>query len=386
MLAPGYLPFVPQGVPPGASSLLLPVDAYILTGRKDRISMSSATAVRLPLRSEGVSAGAAAARLKAHCRFAQTRLIRLLEVCKTYTVGEVEVPALSGVSLDIEQGEYVALMGPSGSGKTTLMNTLGCLDRPTAGSYLLEGKEVAKMSGDERARLRNQKIGFVFQNFNLLARTTALENVELPLLYGRQVRGRQRRQRAWQLLRKVGLESRTDHKPSQLSGGQQQRVAIARAGEQTAYPVGRRAHGKHRLAHQPRGDGLVSAAQRGRRDHDCSGDARSGRGEARAAQVVLRDGRIICDSTDFAPPPRSCTSRKMNRHETCPVVDGRLGGRRPAPPRSCTNRKMNRHETGPVLDGRLGDRGGAGAVGYSAFAPNRRWPRRTGWRRCGEAT
>ena len=120
-------------------------------------------------------------------------------------------------------------MGPSGSGKTTLMNTLGCLDRPTAGSYLLEGEEVAKMSGDERARLRNQKIGFVFQNFNLLARTTALENVELPLLYGRQVRGRQRRQRAWQLLRKVGLESRTDHKPSQLSGGQQQRVAIARA-------------------------------------------------------------------------------------------------------------------------------------------------------------
>ena len=110
-------------------------------------------------------------------------LIQLHDICKTYTLGEVEVHALQGVSLDIDRGEYVALMGPSGSGKTTLMNTLGCLDRPSSGSYLLEGEEVVEMSGDQRARLRNRKIGFVFQNFNLLSRTSALENVELPLLY-----------------------------------------------------------------------------------------------------------------------------------------------------------------------------------------------------------
>ena len=110
-------------------------------------------------------------------------LIQLRDIRKTYTLGEVEVHALRSVSLDIDRGEYVALMGPSGSGKTTLMNTLGCLDHPTSGSYLLEGEEVVEMSGDQRARLRNRKIGFVFQNFNLLSRTSALENVELPLLY-----------------------------------------------------------------------------------------------------------------------------------------------------------------------------------------------------------
>ena len=157
------------------------------------------------------------------------QLISLHEIRKTYTLGEVEVHALQGVTLDIDHGEFVALMGPSGSGKTTLMNTLGCLDHPTSGSYRLDGEEVMEMSGDQRARLRNRKIGFVFQSFNLLARTTAAENVELPMLYSARLRGAQRRQRVKSLLEKVGLESRADHQPSQLSGGQQQRVAIARA-------------------------------------------------------------------------------------------------------------------------------------------------------------
>ncbi|MHB1036167.1 MAG: ABC transporter ATP-binding protein [Pirellulales bacterium] len=156
-------------------------------------------------------------------------LIKLHEVRKVYQLDETEVEALRGVSLTIEQGEYVALMGPSGSGKSTLMNTLGCLDRPTSGSYLLDGLEVVKMSRDARARLRNQKIGFVFQNFNLLARTSALENVELPLLYSRNVTSRQRHQRAVEVLARVGLADRMGHHPGQLSGGQQQRVAIARA-------------------------------------------------------------------------------------------------------------------------------------------------------------
>ena len=156
-------------------------------------------------------------------------LIQLREICKTYRRGEVEVHALAGVSLDIEQGEYLALMGPSGSGKSTLMNSIGCIDRPTSGSYLLDGAEVVKMSLDERARLRNRKIGFVFQNFNLLARISALENVELPMLYSRRLRGRRRHEHARQLLNRVGLDARMDHYPTQLSGGEQQRVAIARA-------------------------------------------------------------------------------------------------------------------------------------------------------------
>lgn len=156
-------------------------------------------------------------------------LIRLREVRKVYSLGEMQVEALRGVSLDIEQGEYVALMGPSGSGKSTLMNTLGCLDRPSGGSYLLDGHEVVTMPADGRAQLRNRKIGFVFQNFNLLARTSALENVELPLLYSHATSGRQRHRRATEMLNRVGLAERMDHHPGQLSGGQQQRVAIARA-------------------------------------------------------------------------------------------------------------------------------------------------------------
>jgi len=156
-------------------------------------------------------------------------LIVVSDVAKVYELGSVRVEALRGVSLAIRRGEYVALVGPSGSGKSTLMNTLGCLDRPTAGSYLLDGREVTRLSKDERAAVRNRHLGFVFQNFNLLARTTALENVELPMIYARGVPARERRRRAVEALESVGLGDRLDHHPSQLSGGQQQRVAIARA-------------------------------------------------------------------------------------------------------------------------------------------------------------
>ena len=156
-------------------------------------------------------------------------LIEVQNVTKVYRLGDTHVHALAGVSLTIERGEYVSLIGPSGSGKSTLMNTLGCLDRPTAGSYRLDGVEVSTMTAEQRARLRNSSIGFVFQNFNLLNRTSAIENVELPLLYNRQVSRRERTRRAKELLERIGLADRLHHHPGQLSGGQQQRVAIARA-------------------------------------------------------------------------------------------------------------------------------------------------------------
>ncbi len=156
-------------------------------------------------------------------------LIELRNLSKTYDLGEVQVMALRGVSLDIREGEFVALIGPSGSGKSTLMNTLGCLDRPTQGSYRLAGEEVAGLNPEQLAQIRNRRIGFVFQNFNLLSRTTALENVEVPLLYNASCPRWQRKKRATELLERVGLGNRLDHRPNQLSGGQQQRVAIARA-------------------------------------------------------------------------------------------------------------------------------------------------------------
>jgi len=156
-------------------------------------------------------------------------LIELNKVRKTYDLGEVKVHALLETTLNIDKGEYVALLGPSGSGKSTLMNTLGCLDRPTTGSYVLDGTEVATMGRNERAGIRNRHLGFVFQNFNLLNRTSALENVELPLLYGSGLSRRDRKQRSKEMLELVGLGDRIDHHPGQLSGGQQQRVAIARS-------------------------------------------------------------------------------------------------------------------------------------------------------------
>jgi putative ABC transport system ATP-binding protein len=227
-------------------------------------------------------------------------LIQLRDIEKTYSLGEVEVRALQGVSLDVDCGEYVALMGASGSGKTTLMNVLGCLDRPTGGSYLLDGEEVAEMSGDERARLRNRKIGFVFQSFNLLPRTSALENIELPLLYSGQYRGKRRRQRVQSLLGKVGLESRADHHSSQLSGGQQQRVAIARAMANEPSIL---------LADEPTGnlDSHTSAEVMelfGNLNRDdgitivvVTHDQEVARHARRA--VVIRDGSIVCDTTEF---------------------------------------------------------------------------------------
>jgi putative ABC transport system ATP-binding protein len=155
-------------------------------------------------------------------------VIGLSGVTKVYDTGDVKLRALDGISLDVQEGEFIAVMGSSGSGKSTLMNIVGCLDRPTAGSYVLAGRQVSGMSRGELARIRNRVLGFVFQQFNLLSRTSALENVELPLEYAG-VRSKDRRRRANEALARVGLGHRIDHHPNQLSGGQQQRVAIARA-------------------------------------------------------------------------------------------------------------------------------------------------------------
>ena len=227
-------------------------------------------------------------------------LIKLRDVCKTYCLGEATVEALRGVSLAIERGEYVALMGPSGSGKSTLMNTLGCLDRPTSGSYLLDGEEVSNMPRNARARLRNRKIGFVFQNFNLLNRTNALENVELPLLYARWMSGSERRRRAVEMLQHLGLADRMDHHPGQLSGGQQQRVAIARALVNKPAVL---------MADEPTGN---LDTRTSKEIMQLFRELNENRGitiilvthEQDIAQcakriVVLRDGKIVCDTPDF---------------------------------------------------------------------------------------
>jgi putative ABC transport system ATP-binding protein len=227
-------------------------------------------------------------------------LIEIRDVCKTYDLGEVKVEALRNASLTIEQGEYVAIIGPSGSGKSTLMNMLGCLDRPTSGSYKLGGEEVAAMSADERASIRNRRIGFVFQNFNLLARTTALENVELPMLYAKGISAAERRRRALEKLELVGLANRLDHHPTQLSGGQQQRVAIARALVNEPSIL---------LGDEPTGN-LDSKTNREviNMFRDLNEKARitvllvtHNEAVARNAKrmIVLRDGGIVCDTTDF---------------------------------------------------------------------------------------
>jgi putative ABC transport system ATP-binding protein len=228
-------------------------------------------------------------------------LIELTDVCKTYDLGEVKVEALKGATLQIERGEYIALIGPSGSGKSTLMNTLGCLDRPTSGSYKLAGDEVATMSRDERAVIRNQRIGFVFQNFNLLARTTALENVELPLLYSKGISARERRRRAIDKLTLVGLADRLDHHPSQLSGGQQQRVAIARAlvnepailmaDEPTGNLDTRTSREVIALFNQLNLEQKITVILV-THDQDVARNARR--------TIVLRDGYVVADTADFA--------------------------------------------------------------------------------------
>src|SRR3954454_7106650 len=157
-------------------------------------------------------------------------IISVRDLTKTYQVGDIEVRALRGASLDVHRGEFVCVTGPSGSGKSTFMHIIGCLDRPTSGQYWLDGQDVSRMSKNQLAEVRNNKIGFVFQGFNLLSRTSAIDNVELPLLYsGSSIKAAERRRRALEALEAVGLGQRSDHHPNQLSGGQQQRVAIARA-------------------------------------------------------------------------------------------------------------------------------------------------------------
>jgi putative ABC transport system ATP-binding protein len=227
-----------------------------------------------------------------------SEVIRVENLHKTYRMGDVEVPALRGINLTIERGDFVAVMGSSGSGKSTLMNILGCLDRPTVGKYYLDGEEVGSLSADEWAYIRNKRIGFVFQGFNLLSRTTALENVELPMMYNGFV-AKDRHRRAVEVLSLVGLGERLDHTPNRLSGGQQQRVAIARALVNKPSLI---------LADEPTGNldsatsgEILDLFQRLNIDQgisiilvthepDIAGHARR--------QIVFRDGLVISDKTN----------------------------------------------------------------------------------------
>ena len=228
-------------------------------------------------------------------------LIRLQGVRKLYDMGAEQVRALNGVDLEVERGEYVAIMGPSGSGKSTLMNLLGCLDTPSEGSYVLNGTAVEKLDDEELAAIRNREIGFVFQTFNLLARTDALQNVELPLIYSGVPR-RERRERALEALRRVGLGDRVHHQPNELSGGQRQRVAVARALVNSPSIL---------LADEPTGnlDSATSTEIMGLFDelhragntvilvtHELDIAAHAER------RILLRDGRVVADERTVAAP------------------------------------------------------------------------------------
>lgn len=243
-------------------------------------------------------------------------LIELRDVSKVYDLGEVKVEALKDVSLNIDQGEYVALVGQSGSGKSTLMNTLGCLDTPTAGSYRLADREVSDLNRGDRARIRNERIGFVFQNFNLLPRTSAIENVELPLLYAGELSAGQRRHRAIEMLELVDLGDRMDHHPGQLSGGQQQRVAIARAlvnepsilmaDEPTGNLDSRTSRDVidlFRRLNDESGITLILVTH----DQDIAGNAKR--------IIVLRDGGIVQDTTDIKQALKALHSAKSFQPE-----------------------------------------------------------------------
>jgi ABC-type lipoprotein export system ATPase subunit len=255
-------------------------------------------------------------------------LIELRNLTKIYDLGEVKVRALNGVSLDIGEGEFVALIGPSGSGKSTLMNTVGCLDRPTSGSYRLAGEEVAGLDADRLAQVRSRRIGFVFQNFNLLARTSALENVEVPLLYNRAWPRRERKRRAAELLRQVGLADRLGHTPNQLSGGQQQRVAIARALVNRP-PI--------LLCDEPTGN-LDTRTSREvmafvRKLNEAEGitvilvthDLEVARQARRA--LVLIDGGVVVDTTDFGLAAEALHNRALTE---APPDEGARDGTEPA--------------------------------------------------------
>lgn len=250
-------------------------------------------------------------------------LIEISDVWKIYDLGEVKVEALCEADLKIDEGEYVALIGQSGSGKSTLMNTLGCLDRPTRGSYRLAGEEVATMSRDDRAGIRNLRIGFVFQNFNLLARTSALENVELPLLYAKNISATARRRRAEQMLTLVGLGDRMNHHPGQLSGGQQQRVAIARALiNDPAILLGDEPTGNldsktsfeiielFRQLNEEQGLTIILVTH----DQEVARHA--------SRTVVLRDGRIAADTRDFEQALQSLHSHEEVRSKVSERSEG----------------------------------------------------------------
>ncbi len=224
-----------------------------------------------------------------------SEVIRVQDLQKIYRMGDVEVPALRGINLTIGRGEFVAVMGSSGSGKSTFMNIIGCLDRPTGGNYWLEGEEVAALSADEWAHIRNKRIGFVFQGFNLLSRTTALENVELPMMYNG-FAGKERHRRAVEVLDLVGLGERHDHTPNRLSGGQQQRVAIARALVNKPSLI---------LADEPTGnlDSVTSSEIMGLFQHLNSDQGitivlvthEADIAEHAKRQIIFRDGEVISD-------------------------------------------------------------------------------------------